>query len=259
MVIESKSVSFSVAMILHKVRKTIEKHRMLSRGDRVIVGVSGGRDSVVLLSVLTRLRPAYGTSLVVAHLNHGLRGNEACRDEAFVKKLAHDLGLPCETRSVSVRGLRTKRTTLQEAAREARFLFFRELVKKYGATKVALGQNADDQAETMVMRFIRGAGLAGLKGIPPVRDEIIHPLIEVTRAEIEAYMTEEGLAHVEDSSNRKDVYLRNRIRKHLIPVLEEYNPNLKMTLGRMGQVLSFEEHYMGSEVREVWNHVARWD
>ena len=246
-------------MILRKVRKTIEKYRMLSRGDRVIVGVSGGMDSVALLSVLDRLRRVYGISLIVAHLNHGLRGQESRRDEIFVRELVHELDLRCEIQSVSVREFKKKGMTLQEAAREARFLFFRELVEKHRAHRVALGQNADDQAETMVMRFIRGAGLAGLKGIPPVRDDIIHPLIEVTRAEIEVYVTEEGLAHVEDSSNRKDVYLRNRIRRRLMPLLEEYNPNLKTSLGRMGQVLSLEEEYMSAKVQEVWSRIARWN
>lgn len=246
------------AMILDQVKKTIEKYRMLSRGDRVIVGVSGGMDSVALLSVLDKLRCVYRISLVVAHLNHRLRGEESRRDETFVRELALKLDLPCEIQSVAVREVKRKRMTLQEAARETRFLFFRSLVQKHGAHKIALGQTADDQAETIVMRFIRGAGLVGLKGIPPVRDElIIHPLIEVRREQIEVYLAEERLAHVEDSSNRKDVYLRNRIRRHLIPILEEYNPNLKTRLGRMGHVLLLEEEYMRAKAEEAWSRVAQ--
>lgn len=247
-------------MILDRVEKTIEKYRMLSQADRVVVGVSGGMDSVALLSVLDKLRPAYGISLVVAHLNHRLRGQESRRDEIFVKNLARQLDLPCEIQSVAIRRFKKKGMTLQEAAREVRFAFFRNAVEKHGAHKVALGQTADDQAETMVMRFIRGAGLAGLKGIPPVRDDlVIHPLIEVRREEIEAYLTEEGLSHVEDSSNRKDVYLRNRVRNHLIPMLEGYNPNLKTSLGRMGQVLAQEEQYMKTTADEAWDRIARWN
>lgn len=256
----AKTLFFFEAMILDQVRKTIEKYRMLSRGDRVIVGISGGVDSVALLSVLNKLSRTYDISLVVAHLNHKLRGQESRRDEMFVKEMALELDLPCEIKSVAVREFKKKGMTLQEAAREVRFLFFSSLIQKHRAQKVALGQTADDQAETIVMRFIRGAGLAGLKGIPPVRDEmIIHPLIEVRREEIEAYVSEEGLSYVEDSSNRKDAYLRNRIRRHLIPMLEGYNPNLKTSLGRMGQVLLQEDQYMRAKAQEVWSRIVRWD
>ncbi len=245
-------------MIIDQVRESIEKYRMLSQGDRVIVGVSGGMDSVALLSVLNKLSHEYGIALVVAHLNHRLRGKESHRDEVFVKKLALKLGLPCEIQSIVVREFRKRGMTLQEAAREARFSFFRSLVQKCGARRVALGQTADDQAETIVMRFLRGAGLAGLKGISPVRDEVvIHPLIEVRRWQIEAYLAEEGLPHVEDSSNRKDVYLRNRIRRHLIPMLENYNPKLKTRLAGMGQVLLLDEEYMRARTNEVWGRVVR--
>jgi tRNA(Ile)-lysidine synthase len=247
-------------MILSQVKKTIETYRMLSRGDRVIVGVSGGIDSVALLSVLHKLRPAYGISLVVAHLNHNLRGQESLRDAGFVKDLALGLDLPCEARSLDIVQFKRKGMTLQEAAREARFVVFRTLVQKHRAHKIALGQTADDQAETIVMRFLRGAGLGGLKGIPPIRDDlIIHPLIDVRREEIEAYAAEEGLSHIEDSSNRKDVYLRNRIRRHLIPLLEGYNPNLKTTLVRMGQILLQEDQYLRAKAQEVWSRVVRWE
>lgn len=226
----------------------------------MIVGVSGGMDSVALLSVLEKLRGVYRTMLVAAHLNHGLRGEEAERDAEFVRDLSRRWGIPCECQSVDIRKLKKKGMTLQEAGREARFSFFGSLVEKYGAQKVALGQTADDQAETMVMRFIRGAALIGLKGIPPVRDGwIIHPLIEVTRLEIEAYLDQEGLSHVEDSSNRKDAYLRNRVRNHLIPVLHAYNPNLKETLGRMGRILLSEEDYMRGQTLEALGRMSRQD
>jgi tRNA(Ile)-lysidine synthase len=245
-------------MILSQVRKTIEKYQMLAPGHCVIVGVSGGADSVALLSVLKRLSPVYGISLVVAHLNHRLRGRESGRDEVFVKKLARKLGLPFEVSSVQAKQFRRKGMTLQEAAREARFLFFDSLVEKHGAHKIALGQTADDQAETIVMRFIRGAGLPGLKGIPPVRDDvIIHPLIEVRRVDVEAYLAQEGLSYVEDSSNRKEIYLRNRIRSHLIPILEGYNPNLKTRLGKMGHVLLQDEEYLRATTDENWNRAVQ--
>jgi tRNA(Ile)-lysidine synthase len=247
-------------MIIDRVRRTIDKYHMLSPRERVIVGVSGGMDSVALLSILDKLRNAYGISLVVAHLNHNLRGQESRRDAEFVKKLTLEMGIPLEIESVAVREFKKKGMTLQEAAREERFLFFHRLVQHKGAQKVALGQTADDQAETILMRFLRGSGLMGLKGIPPVRDElIIHPLIEVTRKEIESYLTAEGLPHVEDSSNLKDLYLRNRIRRHLMPKLEEYNPNLKTILVRMGQVLLHEDQFLKERAQELWDEIVRQD
>ncbi|NIQ39298.1 MAG: tRNA lysidine(34) synthetase TilS [Proteobacteria bacterium] len=246
-------------MIIDRVRRTIDKYCMLSHGERVIVGVSGGMDSVALLSILDKLREVYGISIVVAHLNHNLRGQESHRDAEFVKKLTLKMGIPFEIESVAVREKR-KGMTLQEAAREERFLFFHRLVQHRGAQKVALGQTADDQAETILMRFLRGAGLMGLKGIPPVRDGlIIHPLVEVTRKEIESYLDAEGLPHVEDSSNLKDLYLRNRIRRHLIPRLEEYNPNLKTGLVRMGQVLYHEDQFLNEKAQEIWDKIVRQD
>ncbi len=245
-------------MFLDQVKKTIQKYRMLSQGDRVIVGVSGGMDSVALLCALHKVREVYGVSLVVGHLNHGLRGKESLRDAEFVRKMALDLNLPYETESLAAGELKKKGMTIQEAAREARFVFFRRLVRQYKAHKIALGQNADDQAETIVMRFLRGSGVTGLRGIPPVRDEfVIHPLIEVGRKEIEAYLAREGLLYVEDSSNLKDDYLRNRVRRHLIPILENYNPNLKTVLGRMGKAFLHEDRYMSEKTQEAWDRIVR--
>ena len=244
-------------MILDQVRKTIARYHMLSEGDCVIVGVSGGVDSVALLSILCGLRDDYGLSLVVAHLNHRLRGAESERDEGFVRKIARQFDLSCEVESIAVSGMKRRGNTLQEAAREARFLFFRRLLRKHRADKVALGQTADDQAETMVMRFLRGAGLSGLRGIPPASGEVIHPLIETGRAQLEDYLAGVGLDHVEDSSNRKDVYLRNRVRRHVVPFLEGYNPNLKENLVRMARVLWNEDQYLTRETDRAWCQMTR--
>ena len=244
-------------MILDQVRKTVARYHMLSEGDCVIVGVSGGVDSVALLSILCGLRDDYGLSLVVAHLNHRLRGAESERDEGFVRKIARQFDLFCEVESIAVSGMKQRGNTLQEAAREARFLFFRRLLRKHRADKVALGQTADDQAETMVMRFLRGAGLSGLRGIPPASGEVIHPLIETRRAQLEDYLAGVGLDHVEDSSNRKDVYLRNRVRRHVVPFLEGYNPNLKENLVRMARVLWHEDQYLTRETDRVWRQMTR--
>ena len=244
-------------MILDQVKKTIAKYHMLSEGECLIVGVSGGVDSVALLSMLHTLRDHYGLSLVVAHLNHRLRGPESERDEGFVREIAQELDLPCEVESMEVRGMKRRGNTLQEAARTARFSFFRRLVEKHRADKVALGQTADDQAETMVMRFLRGAGLSGLKGIPPARGEVIHPLIETRRAQLETYLAGLGLGHVDDSSNWKDVYLRNRVRRHVVPFLENYNPSLTENLARMAHLLWQEDQSLTQETERAWSRMAR--
>lgn len=243
-----------------KVRATVQRFGMLQDGDRVIVGVSGGVDSVVLLHVLTVLRDDYDLSLVVTHLDHGIRGEESRREADFVRELAHGMGLPFETMLVDVPAVaRKRRISLQEAARKARYRFYEEVRKKHGAQKVALGQTADDQAETVLMRMIRGAGLRGLKGIPPVRrGGYVRPLIEIARQDVERFADAEGLSWVTDSSNIKDIYLRNKVRRELIPHLErEYNPSIKGGLTRMASILSREEDYLDGKAEEVANGLMR--
>jgi tRNA(Ile)-lysidine synthase len=237
-----------------KVQATVEKYRMLEEGDTVIVGVSGGVDSVVLLHVLMALRDEYDLSLIVAHLDHGIRGEESRREGDFVSGLAQGLGLPIKKAVADVPALAgKKRISLQEAAREARFAFYEEVRKKNSGQKVAMGQTADDQAETILMRVIRGAGLRGLKGIPPFRGEgYIRPLIETSREEVEKYAAKEGLAFVTDSSNVKDIYLRNKVRHDLIPHLErEYNPSIRAGLTRMASILSREDDYLDRKAEEA--------
>ncbi len=237
-----------------KVRRAVERYRMIQEGDTVIVGVSGGIDSVVLLHVLMTLRDEYDLSLVVAHLDHGVRGEESRRDAEFVRDLAHGLGLPLETAVADVPALaKRKHTSIQEAARKARYDFYEKVRKKYGGQKIATGQTADDQAETILMRVIRGAGLRGLKGIPPVRGGVyIRPLIETSREDVERVAREQGLSYVSDSSNIKGIYLRNRVRHDLIPQLErEYNPNIRMGLTRMASILAREDNFMDRKAEEA--------
>ena len=236
------------------VRETVEKYQMLQEGDRVIVGVSGGVDSVVLLHVLMLLRDEYGLSLAVAHLDHGIRGEESRREGDFVRDLARGMSLSFETAEADVPALAKKqRITLQEAAREARYRYYEETRKKYNAQRVATGQTADDQAETILMRVIRGAGLRGLKGIPPVRGGVyIRPLIETSRQEVERFARSERLSFVNDSSNIKDIYLRNKVRHDLIPHLErEYNPSIRVGLNRMATILSREDDYLDRKAEEA--------
>jgi len=207
-------------MLEEKVLQTIKKFDMLSFNDRVLIGVSGGPDSVTLLNVLLSLKERYNLSFFIAHLDHMLRGEESDEDVNFVKNLAQELDLPCEIKSYNLTKIaRKEHLTLEEAAREYRYKFYSETAKKFKANKIALGHNADDQVETVLMRFLRGSGLEGLMGIPPVRGKIIRPLIECSRAEIEEYCQEHKIGYRIDSSNKEVIYFRNKIRLELLPSL----------------------------------------
>lgn len=242
--------------MLNKARKTIKEFNMLKKGDTVVVCVSGGIDSVVLLHALAGLAAEYKLSIIVAHFNHCLRGRESDRDEAFVKRLAGKLGLKFVCKRIDVRLLLKKGDSLQDIAREARYAFFDMVAKRYKADRIATGHNLDDQAETVLIRFLRGAGLSGLRGIPPVRERYIRPLIDITRKEIEKYAEGCGLKFVKDSSNKSAKYLRNRIRLKLMPILEEYNPSLKKELAKISRILERDEEYLKNKAGDAYKGVV---
>lgn len=245
-------------MLVAQVKKTIQKHAMLKPGDRVIVGVSGGPDSVALVHVLYQLRKSYDLTLQVAHLNHGLRGKEALRDVRFVESLAHEMGLPCVVETFDVPSYKKEHSlSSQEAARLVRYQFLEELKKRTGASKIALGHNANDQAETLMMWLLRGAGLKGLGGMPPVRSGvIIRPLIETTRKQIAAFLDKKKIPFVEDSSNRENNYLRNRIRHEIFPLLEEhYNPQIIKKLVNTANILSLENEYLEENANKLLDSI----
>ncbi|MFQ5465469.1 MAG: tRNA lysidine(34) synthetase TilS, partial [Thermodesulfobacteriota bacterium] len=244
--------------MLEKVAKTIEQFGMIGDGQAVLVAVSGGVDSVVMLHALGKLSGRFSSRLMVCHLNHGLRGAEADRDYGFVKKLAASMSLKFvggRLKPGELKGL--KGFSVQEAARVKRYQFLEDSASKYGADVIALGHTLDDQAETVFMRFIKGSGLSGLSGIPPVRGPFIRPLIEVTRAEVEDYAKRQGLGFVEDSSNRDPRYLRNDIRLNLIPFVEKrYNPRFKETVARFASVISIDDEYLWRQANGVLPEVV---
>jgi tRNA(Ile)-lysidine synthase len=214
--------------VIDAVRDTIRRHAMLAGGEAVLVAVSGGADSVGLLHALSTLAGELALRLTVIHVDHGLRPDSAA-DAAFVETLARDHGLPCVVERIAV----TRGGSLEARAREARYSVLRRHAARLGADRVALGHTADDQAETVLMRLIEGAGPRGLAGIPPVRGPYIRPLIEMRRAEIVAELTRAGLAWREDPSNRDTRFLRNRIRHELLPLLAStYNPAIVPALAR---------------------------
>jgi len=235
--------------LTRKVQRTIERYRMLLPGEKVVVAVSGGIDSSVLLHLLYGLSQEHGYCLHVAHLNHVLRAEESQRDAEFVRDLARGLSLEATLRSIAVRDLIQQGSgSLQEHARRARYAFLEEVAEEVGASKIALGHTKDDQAETVLLNLLRGAGMPGLRGIPPVREgRFVRPLIEVTRKEIEEYARFHQIASVTDSSNLKSSYLRNRMRLQLLPLLRElYNPQVADTLAAIASILAAEEELLES-------------
>lgn len=225
--------------MITKVKKTISIYDMFSGGDKVLVGLSGGPDSVCLLYILKE----FGLKLYIAHLNHGFRGKESDGDQRFCEELGKRLGLP-----VFVKKVKIKKN--EESARNARYKFLEDTAKKIGANKIALGHNADDQAETVLMRLLRGAGARGLSGIPPIRGIIIRPLINVWRKEILDYLKKRNIPYRIDSSNLGTDYFRNRIRHELIPYLSKYNPNIKNILRNTGRNMAMVKDYLEGAVRQ---------
>ncbi len=234
--------------LLQKIRKTIETYSMLEKGDGVVVAVSGGVDSTVLLHLLLELTGPYNLSLYVAHINHSLRGEESDRDEAFVRDMAGRFNLPFFSRKVKREELMEKGLSLQASARKVRYEFLFHVMRRCGAERIALGHNRDDQVETVIMRFLMGSGLRGLGGMDPVRGAIIRPLFESTREEILAYAKERGIGYVVDRTNLEPKYMRNRVRLELIPFLKRgFNPGIGETIFRLSRVLKRDEEVLEKE------------
>ncbi len=237
-------------MLLVTVADTIRRYRMFEPGQRVGVAVSGGADSVCLLHVLLELAPQWDLHLCVLHLNHGLRGEESQQDEQFVRELAVRLGLPWSVQAVDVAAAGGN---LEQAARQARLAFFRDQMTKGGMDRVATGHTRNDQAETVLFRFLRGAGGAGLAAIRPVTtDGFVRPLLDASRDAVEEYLRERGIPWREDSSNSSLQFSRNRIRHQLLPQLaREWNPAIGENLHRTADWALAEEEYWDSEMARL--------
>ena len=259
--------------VLAQVRESIKGHEMLSARETLVVGVSGGPDSLCLLHVLAEIAPNLGVSLHVGHLDHGIRGQEAKEDARFVADLCASWGIECTLGRRDVPGLAESRgRSIEEAARQERYAFLADLARSLGSRKVAVGHNADDQAETVLMHFLRGSGMAGLRGMLPVAplDEIrfgenmgavpgillLRPLLDVPRDDIESYCRDHGLAPRFDRSNLDTTLYRNRLRHELLPALETYNPNIHQVLGRTAKAISGDHELLQELVRGAWNRVV---
>ena len=233
--------------LIKSLKDTIKRYNLLSKNDKVLIGVSGGPDSVALTFALNSLRKTLKLRLHIAHLDHRLRSN-SYQDLEFVKSLAQKLDIQFSAGKLSINRL-IKKGSIEEVAREQRLNFLFEIAKKIGANKIALGHNRDDQAETVLMRLIRGTGLAGLTSILPKRKLgdwiIIRPLIETPRSLIESYLKKKRIQPRIDQSNRDLIYFRNRIRNRLIPqLIKDYNTNIKQTLANMAQIAACDYDYL---------------
>ena len=229
--------------MLNKLLEFIRRYGLISPGDRVICAVSGGTDSVALLVALYLLRENLGITLEAAHFNHRLRGEESDGDEAFVKALCDRYEIPLHLGSGQIV---PGKKGLEAAAREARYAFLRGL-----PGKIATAHTADDNAETVLLHLVRGTGLKGLGGIAPVNGRVIRPMLTVTRREVELFSAEYALPHREDSTNATDLFLRNRIRRKVMPLLAQENPSLAETMSTMALGLREDEKYLSQMAGEA--------
>ena len=235
--------------------RTIHAHRMIDSCDKVLIGVSGGPDSICLWHALMALADQLNIHIGVAHLNHGLRGAASNEDAGFVRETAKHYNTPFFYQKVNIRDLANKyKRSLEEAGRMARYDFFQETAAAHGFDKIALGHHRDDNAEQVLMNVLRGAGLDGLAGIPPARDQIIRPLIRICRQDILAYLAENRVAYVTDQTNADPVFLRNKIRHHLMPYLKKaFNPNLPDSLNRLSEICRSETDWLEGSVIQALN------
>ncbi|BBA70309.1 tRNA lysidine(34) synthetase TilS [Geobacter sulfurreducens] len=244
---------FPVDAVLKKVRAFNAEHGMFRPGDRVVVAVSGGVDSVALVDILVSLNELR-LDLVVAHLNHKLRGAASDEDERFVEQCAQAYALPFVSRGEQVKALAEReRLSLEDAGRRARYAFFDDVAAVCGARTVALAHHADDQAETLLMRLVRGAGGLGLSAMQPVGagGKYVRPLLALGRQEIEAYLDARGLAFRQDQTNSDLAFLRNRIRHELVPYLDRLNPGAASRLARTAELLADDEALLSRLVEEA--------
>ncbi len=204
---------------------------MLFPNDNVLIGVSGGADSVFLALALIHIKKRLNISLGVAHINHGIRGNEADKDQIFVENFCKNHSVPYFTTNLNI-PLIAKQNKLSEetAGRHERYKFFEQICQKHGYNKIAVAHNMNDSVETMIFNIVRGSGLKGMCGIQPVNDKIIRPIIEISRSEIENYLSKNNISYCTDTTNFCDIYTRNKIRNKIIPLMQEINPTVIQTI-----------------------------
>lgn len=246
-------------MIFEKVLSTINKHELIQKGDKIVVGLSGGPDSVCLLHILSRLKEELDLEIYAAHLNHQIRGIEAQKDAFYISKLCEEMGITFFIKSINVPEYCEKNgVSIEEGARKLRYEMFYEIKNNTRANKIAIGHNLNDQAETILMRMMRGTGLQGLKGIEYIRDGvIIRPILDIERNDIEEYCKQNKLNPRIDKTNLESIYTRNKIRLELIPYMKDnFNSNIIESIVRMGNSLRSDNDYIESEALIKFKEVS---
>ena len=239
-----------------KVIETIKKYELIQAKDKIVLGVSGGPDSITMLDILRQIREEFDFEIVVAHINHMIR-KEAIQDEEYVKKYCEKNNIKCFAKRIDVIDIaNNKKIGTEEAGRLVRYEFFDEVLKQTGSNKIAIAHNKNDKIETIIMHVLRGSGLSGLKGIEPIRGNIIRPLIECEREEIEKYCDENRLEPRIDKTNFENDYTRNKIRNIVIPYIEkELNPNIIETIDRLSEVIKKEDRYLEKVALDVYDKI----
>lgn len=242
--------------IEEKVKQYIHKNKLIQEGDTIVVGVSGGADSMMLLHFLNKYKDYYRIQLKVAHVHHGIR-LEADEDQAYVEAMAKEWGIPCYIHHCDVKKIaKERKMSEEEVGREERYGFFISLTNQNG--KIATAHNTNDQAETLIMRFLRGADIKGLGGILAKRDRIIRPILCLTRQEIECYCQANHIAFCTDHTNYETVYTRNKVRLECIPYIEKnINPNIHLTLFEHSQIYQEQEAFLEAYTQDVFNRMVK--
>lgn len=242
-----------------KVIETIRKYNLIEDGDKIVLGVSGGPDSISMLNILKEIKDEQiiKFEIYVAHINHMIR-EEAIDDEKYVEDYCNKNNIKCHIKRIDVVKIANdKKIGTEEAGRKARYEFFEEILKKTNSNKIAIAHNINDKIETIIMHLLRGSGLSGLKGIEPIRDnKFIRPLIECERSEIEQYCEKYELNPRIDKTNFENEYTRNKIRNIVIPYIkQEFNPNIVQTLSRLSDVAIEEIKYISKQTQKIYQQI----
>lgn len=247
-------------MVYDRMKKTVLDHQLIQEGDGIVVGLSGGPDSVCLLHTLYRLSKEIRIKIYAVHLNHMIRGLDAFLDSLYVMKLCQSLYIPCFVRAIDVpKYCQDNKLGLEDGARRLRYQIFSEVRDRMGANKIAIGHNKNDQAETILMRIMRGTGLQGLRGIEyKRRDGVIRPILDLDRESIEAYCLEHKLLPRIDATNLEAIYSRNKIRLKILPYMKsEFNDNIIDSIVRMGDSLRSDSDYINSQVDKIAEYAVK--
>lgn len=246
-------------MLKEEVLKTIKKYNLINEGDKIVIGVSGGPDSICLLHVLNSLKEELKIKLYVAHINHMIR-EVADSETEYVQNFCKDLGIECFVKKMDIIKLaKEEKKGTEETGREVRYDFFNEILEKTHSNKIATAHNSNDKAETVILNILRGSGVSGLKGIEATRDnKYIRPLIETGRLEIEKYCNENNLNPKYDESNNENIYSRNKVRNEVIPYIKkEFNQNIIKTINRLSEVATEENEYMQKITKQEYENISK--